>query len=925
MNFKKTIFLVLVSFTISYTGNAQLSGPSAVYTGVNNTYTYSGFAVLPTWQVSSNATIVSTSSGGGSYHATVKFNSGTSGTVTFKDKTITLGSISVSVTCVGQPPSHNVSREEPGSITLSPGLGTNGTTNKWYTASTGGTLVHTGISYTANFTSTTTYWVSSVNGSCEGTPRVAVTATIKPKPVIQSSAELSMGSVMLSVSNNIYNTYSWRRNGVVIGTGSTVNVTQPGVYSVTVTKTGMTGSGTSEFLLERTIDAQPSLNMIVVNHVNKDGFTAIDQIEALPVGERQRVITYLGGLGNSVQTVLSQVSPAKKDLIQPVQYDVHGRQLTRYLPYVSNEDDGRFRDKALDDGGYSDSEQYAFYQMSGQKHATDSYPYSVTEIEPSPLGRLKAQTGAGYDWHSEGKKAVVEYLLNRESDDIRLWRVNSSGLPVSSSVYGDFQLQVSVTHDENGHRTRQYIDKLGRTVQQEVEEEPNVWMKTYYIYNDLGQLAFVLSPGAVVKLPNFTPTSSFLDQWAFRYKYDELGRMVESKAPLAAWVYAVYDELDRIVLTQDGNLRAGNLWAFVKYDRLGRAILTGTKVISSTRVNVQSAVNAQANMFEIVSSSATGYTLDRTYPTVTEADLLSVTYYDNYDFLTYTGWDAESHSFAFVPELGHTSHETRISGLPTGGKVRMVGSGVSTWLNAVQYYDSRYRPIQMFAENHLNGVDRTSLRYNDLRQLVETKMVHAGGETVTIVRKVEYDHSSRPTKIFQNINGASSDQLIAQYEYNELGQLVDKKLHDAGSGSFLQSVDFRYTIRGWLSSINNAGLDLDSEKNDDTNDYFGMELVYNNSESGLSNVAQYNGNISAIKYKGPGAGAGLSNQRSYKYTYDFADRLLTSTFQANSGTGWAKEVNALNEVITYDNNGNIKTLKRNQRKSIERCCGFICL
>src|SRR5690606_17284913 len=183
--------------------------------------------------------------------------------------------------------------------------------------------------------------------------------------------------------------------------------------------------------------------------------------------------------------------------------------------------------------------------------------------------------------------------------------------------------------------------------------------------------------------------------WAFRYKYDDRGRLVESKAPGAAWVYTVYDNLDRVVLMQDGNLRANNLWVFFKYDRYGREILKGTIVISGTRANIQSAVNGQANMFEIGSPSATGYTLDRTYPTVTEADLLSIMYYDNYDFLTYTGWDAESHSFAFVPELGHTSYETRISGLPTGGKVRMVGSGVSTWLNAVQYYDSRYRPIQI--------------------------------------------------------------------------------------------------------------------------------------------------------------------------------------------------------------------------------------
>jgi hypothetical protein len=68
-----------------------------------------------------------------------------------------------------------------------------------------------------------------------------------------------------------------------------------------------------------------------------------------------------------------------------------------------------------------------------------------------------------------------------------------------------------------------------------------------------------------------------------------------------------------------------------------------------------------------------------------------------------------------------------------------------------------------------------------------------------------------------------------------------------GSETFLQSVDFRYTIRGWLATINNSQL-TDINGNDDTNDYFGMELLYNTTEAGLSNTALYNGNISAMKW-----------------------------------------------------------------------------
>jgi YD repeat-containing protein len=150
-----------------------------------------------------------------------------------------------------------------------------------------------------------------------------------------------------------------------------------------------------------------------------------------------------------------------------------------------------------------------------------------------------------------------------------------------------------------------------------------------------------------------------------------------------------------------------------------------------------------------------------------------------------------------------------------------------------------------------------------------------------------------------------------QYEYNEIGQVVDKKLHNVSGTTYLQSIDYRYNIRGWLRSINNAQLSVNGD-NDDANDYFGMEIIRNTAESGLSNTLYYNGNISALKWKGPGGASGSSGQRSYKYAYDKSDRLKTATFQGHNGTSWTAETNTLNESMGYDANGNILTLQRSQ-------------
>src|SRR5690606_38464996 len=71
--------------------------------------------------------------------------------------------------------------------------------------------------------------------------------------------------------------------------------------------------------------------------------------------------------------------------------------------------------------------------------------------------------------------------------------------------------------------------------------------------------------------------------------------------------------------------------------------------------------------------------------------------------------------------------------------------------------------------------------------------------------------------------------------------------------------------------------------------------------------------ITAIKWKGAGAESGSAGQKGYAYQYDKTGRLETANY-AKKGISWNEEAGAHNEAMTYDHNGNIKTLTRNQRK-----------
>lgn len=184
-----------------------------------------------------------------------------------------------------------------------------------------------------------------------------------------------------------------------------------------------------------------------------------------------------------------------------------------------------------------------------------------------------------------------------------------------------------------------------------------------------------------------------------------------------------------------------------------------------------------------------------------------------------------------------------------------------------------------------------------------------GSATKTITRTFTYDHAGRLTHTWHQLD-AGTPILLSKNEYNELGQLIDKKLHstltDASNNK--QSVDYRYNIRGWLTSMNDADLSLG-----EATDYFGMNLSYNTVDTDLTNAQLYNGNISAIKWSN--YGDGTVKQKGYTYTYDAMNRILNSTFKEKTSSWNALASSRFAETgFTYDLNGNIKTLTRNDKR-----------
>jgi RHS repeat-associated protein len=223
-----------------------------------------------------------------------------------------------------------------------------------------------------------------------------------------------------------------------------------------------------------------------------------------------------------------------------------------------------------------------------------------------------------------------------------------------------------------------------------------------------------------------------LNNWAFQYKYDARRRMIAKRAPGADWVYMVYDDRDRLVLSQDGAMRPNKQWQFTKYDSRNRAVLTG--IMTAGAIYSQEEMTQQVTTFYTTNTKYAetrgnvihGYTND-TYPSQTDPYVYwTVTYYDDYDWINGVRDYADSLRFSpdeFPEPVVEAPQTLRTNGLVTGAKVKVI-DGSPIYLYSATYYDDKARVIQMVGENYKLGHDRTTNILDFAGRIKQVKVKH---------------------------------------------------------------------------------------------------------------------------------------------------------------------------------------------------------
>lgn len=560
-------------------------------------------------------------------------------------------------------------------------------------------------------------------------------------------------------------------------------------------------------------------------------------------------IQYFDGIGRPNLSATNGLNTINKYVYTLQTYDLDGKVSETWLPVYDNTQ--------------SVPTYYTYNQfksLSSSTYYNDTHAYRKNIYDG--LGRITAVDVEGDTCRNNGIQVKKRYDTNSDFSVKKYTTpVDGDYTLIKNGYHPKGSLTMEETEDEDGYKTQVYSDLRGLVVlERRIGDSEN--HDTYYVYNDLGQLRYVLTP-------EYQDDPHKADQ-GYEYRYDNRGRVIKKIMPDCNAIQFWYDNNNRLICVKDPNLTEKGLSRFMLYDIYGRLAIEGT--CSNFNYNHLSyTVNmlTSGNGFQ-----GTGYNYN--YPhAITHPMIQKVYYYDNYNFLT----------TSIVSGSGLSSNFTRnnpssANGLQTGNIIRTTEDEL---LFCATYYDSKGRPIDI-RQSHINNritMTTTSYSFTDKPTNITTTLID-GNSQVTLTENNTYSQNGdfliNTTLKWDN----GTEKSIAQYSYDKLGRIIT---YTRGGSAGI--INYGYNLRGWLNSIEGPGL---TEK-----------LYY---ADGVGNPC-YNGNISSMTWK-----AGSETLvRGYKFDYDGFSRLTKASYGESSSINLNAD-KYTEQITAYNKNGSILGLKR---------------
>ncbi len=529
--------------------------------------------------------------------------------------------------------------------------------------------------------------------------------------------------------------------------------------------------------------------------------------------------------------------------------DVHGNQSVIFV-----DDD----DKTLASAKAGGAKKYDIISLIGEQKYIDIHLPKGCDGDIFFYGSI-----ADYRVFNLKTEQVVTNPINLPSGFYRIEYIGSSALNKSSSLT--------------------YINKTSNSISPVSSTYAGVKYRVNYYdfslnyYNKVGDLIASLQPLGFndACLNSLSATVGHNLNLVSEFSTNSLGHLTYTKSPDEGEANFKYRKDGQIRFSQNSKQIIVSEFSYTNYDNLSRPVESGVSTGTFNSLNADSSViivgkEQVFTEYDFLNSpssltSLTGLSLDyhnpsflagnisRTRNTDENGNLISQSFY-SYDVYGRVKWEVQN-----TPSLGTKTIDYEYD-------------PVTSQVLKVLY--QKNMPSERFIHRY---------KYNISQELVS---VETSTDAINYIKH-------------------------AEYSYNENGSL--KRTTLAGG---LQGIDYVYNLAGQLKAINHPSLTASLDPGGDSNDLFGMVIDYYSGDYNrngdfsfvTSGTNQYNGNIKGVTSKTPNLG-GNNNAAQYSYSYNKNNWLESATF---SGGNAILNNDYKVDNITYDANGNIKTLYRNK-------------
>lgn len=489
------------------------------------------------------------------------------------------------------------------------------------------------------------------------------------------------------------------------------------------------------------------------------------------------------------------------------------------------------------------------------------------------IGRCTREEPPGDTWKLNSKSVLHSYTVNA-SNTVRRYRaplgVNSLQ---KAGYYAKGELHGETITDEDGGQLTTFTDRYGQKVLERRRGTDGLQADTYYIYNDLGQLRYVLSPQYQKEGKKAL--------YAYEYRYDERGNVAKKILPGCEPVQYWHDKADRLTYEQDGELKKQGLYRFYLYDKQGRLAVQGIcqSCDRTKKAPAYVTLNPTAANGGFL---GTGYECPASI-SIDNAQVEQVNYYDSYNCLSLPSFRKK-----IKRKILKTASTVNTTGLLTAC-IAITNRG--EWLPALYRYDRKGNCTEEHRAlpNNMRLSTVTTYTFTNKPATVSQTLTTEGKTHTVDVAYTQHNYNDRLKRAALSVDGQTPQEIIRKEYYS------DGRTEEIFQGCAKKPTLYTYNERKWIAGIEGPA--------------FSEILLYASDTEG---TPRYNGNISSQLWM---TGSDLT-LHGYNYRYDGLNRLTLAEYGQTEGYATLSDsLGIYNESVGgYTLNGAITRLSRHGKR-----------